>query len=182
MMEVGRKGIIVSNLDHPNVLEDLVWAEAKDDEVPKPVCRGIFKDSVGEVLIPWVVSDPYANIMCFGWDPDSQCWSLPSSQHHEGWNKMNGSVHVGQCCPQGVKEQGKSKTACTAFVRPKFLKEQQCQRMEGCLCPCRPPRRTCAPTTLDEDVGHLQYPRSSGPQQVLGSLQEAFTVSTPRHH
>ena len=107
--------------DPPPTMQE--WEDDADaDGIEAPICGGLYKDTSGstELIIPWSGTDPDATVMCYTWSISESKWMIPISQLNTSYTRMKGPVHPGQYRPKGVKEERKTKEACTTFSGIRF--------------------------------------------------------------
>ena len=98
------------------------WDPEDADQVPVPLCGGIFKDESGstEIIVPWVGTDPDSNIQNYTWDQDNEKWIFPTALFDRSWPKIKGPNHPGQFRPLGFKDSCKTQELCITYSGTKF--------------------------------------------------------------
>ena len=96
-----------------------VWSDDDSTEVLVPTYGGVYKES-DSVFIAWSGTDPDAEVKCYSYDQKEKKWIYPRVHGSDGWQRIRGPLHVEQFRPTGVKEERKTKAACTTYSGDKF--------------------------------------------------------------
>ena len=98
------------------------WDPKDADQVPVPLCGGVFKDESGstEIIVPWVGTDPDSNIQNYTWDQDNEKWIFPTELFDRSQPKIKGPNHPGQFRPLGFKDSRKTQELCITYSGTKF--------------------------------------------------------------